>query len=298
VFSSDPSVFRYGERLNSLIGNGPKAADMSSPAATPSPFGLQLRHWRRVRGWSQLDLALRAEISPRHLSFMETGRSRPTAGMVLRLAEALDVPLRERNELLNGAGLAPAYPERALNAEELAPFRAIVDRMLKQHEPYPAFAIDRWWDIVAANRPAQRLLPQAFAGDNRTNAIEVFLAPGMVRDIMENWQELAWTTVARLRREVAAAGSDRRLRALLDRAEALIADVHPPDMDGASTPVVASRLRLGDRLVHTVTTIASFSAARDVTLDELRIELVFPADDEADAFFRQVAAAADGPGDR
>lgn len=268
---------------------------MSKPVSLPSPFGLQLRHWRHVRGWSQFELSLQTEISPRHLSFMETGRSRPTVGMVLRLAEALDVPLRERNELLKGAGFAAAYPERALNAEELAPFRAIVERMLKQHEPYPAFAIDRWWDIVAANRPAQRLLPQVAGDDIRANAIELFLAPGSVREMVENWQELAWATVGRLRREVAATGSDRRLRALLERAETLIADVHPPEADGGSPPVVSSRLRLGDRVVHTVTTVASFSAARDVTVDELRIELVFPADDDADAFFRQVAAAADGP---
>ena len=213
--------------------------------------------------------------------------------MVLRLAEALDLPLRESNELLGAAGFASAFPERALNAEELAPFRAIVERMLRQHEPYPAFAMDRWWDIVAVNRQGQRRFPQV-PGGGHTNAIEVFLGPGMFREIVENWQELAWITVARLRREVAAAGSDRRLRGLLDRAESLIAGVPAPESDAPSAPAVCSRLRIGERVVNTITTVASFSAARDLTLDELRIELVFPADEEADAFFRQMDAA-DGP---
>lgn len=254
-----------------------------------TPFGEQLRHWRSVRSLSQLELALRAETSPRHLSFMETGRSRPTDEMVLRLAEALSLPLRERNALLRVAGFSPRFRETPLGAPELAPFRGIVDRMLSKHEPYPAFALDRWWDIVATNRAAERLL--SALGASASNAIDAFLGEGPVRQKLDNWNEVAWTTVARLRTEISTSGADDRLRSLLQRAEALVKDVPPPTDAVLASPAVCSRLRVGDRMVHLTSTIASFSAARDLTLDELRIELIFPADADAEQFFEELACA-------
>lgn len=260
------------------------------PAATPTPFSSRLRHWRRLRGFSQLELATRAEVSPRHISFMETGRSRPSSTMVLKLAETLDVPLRERNDLLRAAGFGPSFPSRDLSEPDLAPLRAIVDRMLRQHEPYPAFVIDRWWDVVAVNEPAERLFPEVTSGA-QANAIETYLGPGIMRQVVENWAEVAWVTVHRLRHEAALAAEDERLQALLRRAEELIADVPPPAETDFDAPVVATKLRLGDQRVATISTITSFSGARDVTIDELRIELVFPADDAADAFFRAMAAS-------
>lgn len=207
--------------------------------------------------------------------------------MVLRLADSLDVPLREQNELLRAAGFAPAYAERELDAPDMAGVRRVVRHMLEQHDPYPAFVIDRYWDIVDTNAAAARLFPITA---ETPNAIETFLGPGMFRDIVENWAEVAWSTLARLRREVAASGSDERLAKLLAHAEKLLADVPAPARGVASdAPVIASRLRIGDCVVSTISTIASFSAARDVTLDELRIELVFPADDAAEAFFKAAA---------
>lgn len=251
-----------------------------------TPFGQQLRHWRKVRGLSQLELALRAEVSTRHLSFMETGRSRPTDEMVLRLAEALSLPLRERNVLLRVAGFAPHYRETQLSAPELAPFRSIVERMLAKHEPYPAFALDRWWDIVAANRTAQHLFQTI--GATSTNAIEAFLGEGPVRHLLDNWSEVAWSTVARLRSEISTGGADDRLRQLLERAEALVKGVPAPTDAALTSAVLFTRLRLGERVLNLTGTVASFSTPRDLTLDELRIELIFPADAEADRFFQEL----------
>ena len=252
-----------------------------------SPFGQQLRHWRNVRSLSQLELALRAEVSTRHLSFMETGRSRPTDEMVLRLAEALSLPLRERNALLRVAGFAPHYRETQLSAPELAPFRSIVDRMLAKHEPYPAFALDRWWDIVAANHTAQHLFNAL--GATSPNAIEVFLGDGPVRQMLDNWSELAWSTVSRLRSEISTGGADERLVQLLQRAEGLVKGVPAPSDASLSSAVLCTRLRLGDRVLNLTGTVASFSTPRDLTLDELRIELIFPADAEAERFFEELA---------
>jgi transcriptional regulator with XRE-family HTH domain len=254
-----------------------------------TPFGQQLRHWRNVRALSQLELALRAEVSTRHLSFMETGRSRPTDEMVLRLAEALSLPLRERNALLRVAGFAPHYRETQLSAPELTPFRSIVDRMLSKHEPYPAFVLDRWWDIVAANRTAQHLFEAI--GAAAPNAIDAFLGDGPVRQALENWSELAWSTVARLRSEISTGGADDRLLKLLARAEALVKGVPAPSDATLTSAVLCTRLRLGERVLNLTSTVASFSTPRDVTLDELRIELIFPADAEAERFFEERARA-------
>lgn len=254
---------------------------------TATPFGQQLRHWRSVRSLSQLELALRADVSVRHLSFMETGRSRPTDDMVLRLAEALSLPLRERNALLRVAGFAPRYRETQLTAPELAPARAIVDRMLLKHEPYPAFALDRWWDIVAANRTA-RLLFEALSATSE-NAIEVFLGEGPVRHLLDNWSELAWATVSRLRHEVSSCGADARLLELLRRAEALVKGVTPPSDAALASAVLCTRLRLGERVLNLTGTVASFSTPRDLTLEELRVELIFPADADTERFFEELS---------
>lgn len=257
-----------------------------------SPFGQQLRHWRSLRSLSQLELALRAEVSVRHLSFMETGRSRPTDEMVLRLAEALSLPLRERNALLRVAGFAPHYRETQLTAPELASARAIIDRMLTKHEPYPAFALDRWWDIVAANRTAQHLFKAL--GATSPSAVDLFLGEGPVRQMLDNWSEVAWVTVARLRHEVSAGGADERLLELLRRAEAFVKGVSPPSDAALASAVLCTRLRLGERVLNLTGTVASFSTPRDLTLEELRIELIFPADADTERFFEELATAPPG----
>jgi len=253
----------------------------------PTAFGRQLRAWRRQRGLSQLELSVRASMSQRHLSFIETGRSRPRADVIHRIAEALDVPLRERNAMLLAAGLGPGYPEMPLGAVPVAPFREAIERLLVAHEPFPAIVVDRWWDVVATNRAAALFVPAL--GDGPLNALDLFLGPQSLRDSIDNFAEVAWTFLRRLRREVADAGADPRLEALLERAEGLMRGASPPDQGSGSDLVVCPTFKFGSQVVRTVSMVARFGNAREVTLDELRVELVFPADAEAEAFFRRAA---------
>lgn len=258
-------------------------------ASPPSPFGQQLNYWRRQRGYSQLELATVANLSQRYVSFIETGRSRPREGVVLRIAEALDLPLRDRNSLLLAAGLNPRFPELPISDDTVAPFRAAIKHMLDTHEPYPAFVIDRWWNVVDANAAGWRFFPSP---DNQViNAVDTFLAHGPVRDMIENFDTVAWTFVQRLQHEVAASGPDPRLQSLLDRAHSYLQDIPPPDWSQNPGPelVICPRLRIGDQVISTLSMIARFGNSREVNLEELRVELVYPADADADALFRTMA---------
>ncbi len=261
--------------------------------ATP-PFGQQLKHFRRMRGMSQLDLAFAAGVSPRHISFIETGRSKPSEDMVLKVAESLGIPLREQNTLLRSAGYAALFPARRLDEPALAPMRRIIERLLTRHEPYPGFVIDRYWDIVQLNRPARQLFSELLP-KQLPNAIDLFLGPGPMRELVENWREIAWHTLHRLRREAADVSTDAKMTTLLQRAERYMEDVPMPQHLDVDAPGLTTKLDLGECKVNTVSTIASFNVARDVTVDELRVELVFPADDAADAFFHQAAQSGGKP---
>ena len=269
---------------------------MGTGTAGTTAFGRQLRLWRARARLSQLELAMRADISQRHLSFIETGRSRPRAAVVLRLAEALGIPLRDRNRLLESAGLAARYPEVELTAGANAPFRAAIVRLLAAHEPYPAFVIDRWWNVVDANLAARRLFPTSAIGS--VNAIDALLGPGGLRDNVENLAQVAGMYLRRLEAEVSEAPDERRLE-ILSRARELLADVVVGDVEPDDGLVICPRLRFGNEVVSTATMVARFGATREVTLDELRVELIFPADAAADAFFTRQAASprAGGLGD-
>lgn len=245
-----------------------------------TPFGQALRRWRRRRGLSQLELAAQAHTSPRHVSFLETGRSPPDRDIVLRLAEALDLPLRERNALLRHAGSGPAYPERSLDDAELAPCRDIVRRMLRQHEPFPALVIDRWWSIIELNQGARDLLCPGPVPDL------VDLIDGPMRQVVENWGEVAWHALLRLRHEVAVAGPDERLAATLVRLEAALADTPQPPM-APDSPIICPRIRRGEHTLRFVGTIARFGSCADVTLAELRVEQMHPADELTERILRQ-----------
>ena len=148
-------------------------------------FGLHMKQWRRQRGLSQLDLAVRADMSQRYVSFIETGRSRPRADVVQRVAEALDVPLRDRNILLETAGLAPIYPEVLLSDGTAEPFRNAIRKMLESHEPYPAYVINRWWELIDANAAGTRIFPDT--GDGPINLIDAILGPGPIHEMIENF---------------------------------------------------------------------------------------------------------------
>lgn len=256
-----------------------------------SAFGRQLKYWRGQRGFSQLDLAAEAAMSQRHVSFIESGRSRPGEDVVLRVAEALDVPLRDRNDLLAAAGLAPRFPELPYAHADIAPFRAAIKRMLENHEPYPAFVIDRWWTLVDANSAGRKLFP--VSTEEPVNVIDVFFSPGPARDMIENLDEVAAQSLQRLRHEIAGCGPDPRLQALLERAEGYLKDITPDAVTAADDPsalVICPRLRIGDQSVATLSMVARFGNTREINLDELRVELIYPADEAADRVFRGLSA--------
>jgi transcriptional regulator with XRE-family HTH domain len=239
---------------------------------------------------SQLALAAEAGTTPRHLSFLETGRSRPGAELVLRLAAALDVPIRERNGLLVAAGLPPAYPALALEDDAMKPVRAVVERMLRTHEPYPAWVGGRGFRLLASNRAAEALFPGLCALTPEA-VVDLWFGPGPFREVVENWQDVVWAGIASLRREVARA-SEASLADLLRRAEGHARSLPPPEHHARpELPVICPRLRIGDRRIRTISTVMRFDTAVEVTASELRVELMFPADDESDAYFREASRA-------
>ena len=264
---------------------------MAGAAATP--FGRQLKSWRRVRRVSQLDLGLMAEVSPRHVCFVENGRARPSRAVVLRLAESLELPLRDRNALLLAAGFAPAYGEGKLSDRALAPVHRALGYMLENHDPFPGFVIDRLWNIVLANRAASLMFPGVGTPGKTVNAIRMFFEPGPLREMVENWEEVARATLLRLRREAARAGDDPELNALIEETAAYVGvGTRPEETEFTAGPMMPTRIRMGERTLSTISTVASFGTALDVTVNELRIEMVFPADEETEAFFHRLVTPA------
>lgn len=258
---------------------------MSAP-----PFGRMLREWRGRRGLSQLALAAQAETTPRHLSFIETGRSRPGRDLVLRLADAMDMPVRHRNALLEAAGLGRAYAERDLEEQDMRPFIEAVELVLDNHDPYPGCAMDGYGHVRRTNPAFERLWPgsQAMSPEQ---SIDAFFGAGPARDMVENWAELAWRNVEFRRQEALRIG-DPRLLSLVERAEQHLRDVPRPGApDLAATPVVCPRFRLGDHVVKTFSTVMRFEHPNDVSLHELKVELIFPAEPAAAEFFRKLAQA-------
>jgi transcriptional regulator with XRE-family HTH domain len=248
---------------------------------TPSSFGVLLREWRRRRGVSQLELSLDSEISARHLSFVETGRSNPSRETVARLAETLEVPLRERNALLLAAGYAPLYVERPLDAEEMEPVRDALDRFLRAHEPYPALVVDRRHNLVSANDALGAITagcaPELLAPP--ANAVRIALHPEGMAPRIVNFEEWSAHLIGRLRREIAMSG-DPELEAL--RAEVAAYPGVRSEPATAAHPateiVVPLRLRDEDRELAFISTLATFGSPVDVTLSELAIEAFYPAD--------------------
>jgi len=257
----------------------------------PTPFGHALRRWRTARRMSQLALASRAETPPRHVSFLETGRARPSSEMVLRLAAALELPLHERNGLLGVAGFPPAFAERPLDDAALAPVRFVIARLLAAHMPYPAIVLDRWYDILDANVAGRAL----FLGgapldpDDPPNLVDLMLGP-VFRERAVNWDELVHDGLARLRREAAGALDDERLHALLDRLEGVARGLPPTPTTRPPAPVLLTRIRHGEEILTTLSTMVHFGGSRDVTVDGLHLELVYPADDLTDRALRALAA--------
>ncbi|WP_061496093.1 helix-turn-helix domain-containing protein [Ramlibacter tataouinensis] len=270
-------------------------ATPTSRHAIPPGFGDHLRHWRQHRRLSQLDLAQQADISTRHLSFVETGRSVPSREMVLRLAERLEVPLRERNALLVAAGYAPMYRERPLDDPALAPARRAVELILKSHEPCLALAVDRHWNLVAANRMLPHLLTGADASLLKppVNVLRLSLHPLGLAPKIVNLVQWRAHLFERLRQQVGATG-DARLAELLDELRALPLPEGTQDvrLEGEHLGVAMPfQFRSSLGVLSFISTTTIFGTPIDVTLQELALETFFPADDKTAEALRQLAAA-------
>ncbi len=256
------------------------------PIRTDQPaFGAELRRWRQHRRLSQLELATTAEVSQRHLSFLENGRSRPSPEMVEHLAIVLDVPLRARNALLNAAGFAASYSEEPLDGPALSQIRGCLETLVEAHDPYPAYVVDRCWNLLIANTAAARLtellLPTAAALEHAGNVLRMALHPDGARSRIVNWEEAAAALVERLAGECGADPTDTELAALYAEVTAYpgIAEL-PRRTRGQAGGNLITELRIdaGDAELRLITTISSLAAASDVTLDELRLETLLPAD--------------------
>jgi transcriptional regulator with XRE-family HTH domain len=252
-----------------------------------APLGTLLRDWRRRRRLSQLDLALEAGVSARHLSFLETGRSKPSREMVLHLAEELGLPLRDRNQMLIAAGFAPAFAERTIDDPEMAPVREALDLVLGGHEPYPAVVVDRWWNLVAANRSVALLTSEVAPEllEPPANVLRLSLHPEGIAPRIANLGEWRAHLLDRLRREVALT-ADPVLAELQEEVSAYPGG-EPFELHGPAPGIaVPLRVRAGDGELSFFSTVATFGTAIDVTLAELSIEAFFPADAETSAALR------------
>jgi transcriptional regulator with XRE-family HTH domain len=258
--------------------------------STSGGFGVLLRDWRARRRLTQMELALDADVSARHLSFVETGRSKPSRDLVLQLADHLEVPLRERNALLLAAGYAPAYAERPLGDEAMAPVRDALERLLKGHEPFPAVAVDRQWELVAANGPALALLTDGVAPEllePPANTLRVSLHPDGLAPRIANLAEYSSHLLHLVPRE-AAATADPALVALHGELSGYPGvDSSPRPHDPANSLFIPLRLTTADGPELTFfSTIARFGTALDVTVAELAVESFFPADEATAAALR------------
>ena len=236
-------------------------------------FGTVLKKWRGLRRMSQMELALEAGVSARHLSFLESGRSRPSRGMVLRLSDELQVPGGARNQLLAAAGLAPAFARRHLNDAELAPLKQAAEQMMAAHEPYPALMIDRHWRLLRLNRPAGLML-EGVGISPGCSLIEALLENNSLRAVLENLQDVERLSLARLRTELAHFGEDPVLEQAVERLQRSVA------ASGSALPaVIPARYRMGGQVLSFFSTITQFGGTGDLAMAELRIEMLFPADE-------------------
>lgn len=264
---------------------------MTQPRSRGVSLGLLLKQWRQVRSKSQLALALDAGVSARHLSFVESGRSSPSREFLLTLADALDIPLRERNVLLGAAGFAPMYHESAMTADEMGQVRRALARLLEHQEPFPAVVLDRQWNVVQTNRSAPKLfslfvdletLPQP------SNLLRNMFNPAGMRPWIANWDVVSRTLVQRVFHEAVGGIPDEGTLALLKELGA------PPSTSPEafrSLPFHPVIFRKGELMLSFFSMITTVGAPVDITAQELRIEAFFPADAQTDVFARRHLAA-------
>jgi transcriptional regulator with XRE-family HTH domain len=260
-------------------------------SAVARPLGDHLREWRRRRRMSQLDFALEAEISQRHLSFLESGRSSASRDMILRLAERLDVPLRERNVMLLSAGYAPLFPERSLDDPALKPAREAIDLVLKGHEPFPALAIDRHWTLVAANAallPLLRRVADRALLEPPVNVLRLSLHPDGLAPAIANLAEWRAHLLDRLRHQIEVTADPALAQLMLELEGYPAPQAQAPSRDHAGI-VVPLELATDEGLLSFFSTTTVFGTPVDVTLSELALESFFPADAETAEALRRLA---------
>jgi transcriptional regulator with XRE-family HTH domain len=263
--------------------------------AQTTRFGSLLRHWRTVRRMSQLDVALSAEISQRHLSFLESGRARPSRGMVLKISEVLEVPLRHRNELLASVGLAAVYAELPLTSAELEAAREALERILRHHEPYPAMVVDGAWNILMKNCASTRIIHACVSEEDLrrlgsggyVNFIRLMFDPGGMRSHVRSWEATATYLIGRLRREYSA--DPDSAAAVLLREVLPSAPPHfvPPISALPLPPTAPLELDIDGRLLRLFNTLTTFGTPQDVSLQGVRVEMSFPMDAETAALLTQ-----------
>ncbi|QOZ27066.1 transcriptional regulator [Bradyrhizobium sp. CCBAU 51753] len=265
-----------------------------SRGTRPHPVGTLLRDWRGRRAMSQADLAFDAGISIKHLSFVETGKAVASREILLQLAAALGLSLRDRNALLEAGGFARQYGERDLSAPEIAGARRAIDLLLRRHEPFPAIVTDRQWNVIEANRAATRLMTMLLGPlrmQRPLNHMRMFLAPDELRPFVENWPQLAAALLLRARHEAMAAPLDLALQSTW-RELLKLPDVSAPQLIESETPgpLCEVRLRKGDVGIGLIGTVLTLGTPQDVTLQELRIEMFMPADSATEATLSALAA--------
>jgi transcriptional regulator with XRE-family HTH domain len=262
-------------------------------------FPALLRHWRTRRGMSQLDLGLAANVSARHVSFLETARAAPSREMVLRLASTLHVPLRDQNVLLRASGFADAWAEPEVGPGGLPkPILAAIERMLEKHEPYPMTVIDRAYNVTRSNRGGTALLSRFVQKPHKLaeglNLFALLFDPELARPFLVDWERVAHSLVARLHREVLASPEDGALGALLAslfRYPGVPESFRQPDFSVADEPVMTLRLKRDEVELSFLTTVTAFNAPQNVTLEELRLESYFPLDEATEAHCLRLASA-------
>jgi transcriptional regulator with XRE-family HTH domain len=251
-----------------------------------SVFPNLLRSWRHKRRLSQLDLALSCGVSQRHLSFLESGRAKPSRDMILQLSETLEVPLRDRNEWLTAAGFAPVFQARPLDDPQMSQVTAAVQRMLTNHEPYPAVAVDRAWNIRMSNAPFDGLAAMLGSAGQERNLMRLFFHPEQgIQRYVTNWKAIAPLLWSRARREAETLGGSEMKQVLDELAPLQDADTLWSAVDSALLPVLPLEVEKDGIRVALFTVIATFGTPQDVTADELRIEFFFPSDDATAALF-------------
>lgn len=276
--------------------------ESGGPSAHAPAFGALLRQWRGMRKRSQLDLALEASVSQRHLSFLESGRAQPSREMVLQLAEALDVPLRDRNLLMHAAGFAPFFQQRELQTDEMRTVREALGLMLQHHEPFPALVVDRLWNMVMCNGAADRFIAMLGSPDEvwsrvdasgGRNVMRMTFHPDGMQSRLKNWVEVARLLLTRLQREVAANPTHPALGELLAEVSqwpGVPAEWrHQAWLSAMPPPIFPLEMDLGEHTLKVYSMVSTFGTALDITADELRVETFFPADDFSRDFFRVLA---------